>query len=335
MLRLPAEPDPKRFPDATGVVIPQALDFRGHPQNGGDKEDEKQKSEEWNRTVQRHVQECIDFGCSITDPDNNPQHAVYTAPLRTESVPVTVGEEAYTLDIQVETIRVAGVSDRDILGVRHSVTLPIAPEYFLNAYNRLNYTSAIDKFTYLVEMLEDVVVPTSATSSSTALPTSSTDWCHVAYTGDQIIPGFSIREFVTLDFMSRQHEHGMLCSRSCQHGQYEITAPPDWTASSLFTNRQRYRVPLLYYQRVLPVPDNPQACRVVQFQFSDIGGLVPPAKQTAAVVQFGIDNLPKAFALVKTAENKGIVLGTDAGVPLIDPLKSGWKQKPTDMIPGL
>jgi hypothetical protein len=70
--------------------------------------------------------------------DNKAQHAAHTAPLRTESVPVTVGEEAYTLDIQVETIRVAGVSDRDIIGVWHSVTLPIAPEYFLNAYNMVS-----------------------------------------------------------------------------------------------------------------------------------------------------------------------------------------------------
>ena len=70
--------------------------------------------------------------------DNKAQHAAHTAPLRTESVPVTVGEEAYTLDIQVKTIRVAGISDRNIIGVWHSVTLPIAPEYFLNTYNMVS-----------------------------------------------------------------------------------------------------------------------------------------------------------------------------------------------------
>jgi hypothetical protein len=327
MLRVPAEPDPERFSEATGVAIPRALDFWGHPKNGDDGKEDKNLPQ-WNRTVQQHVQECIDFGCSITDPDSdNPQYAPHITPLQTASVPVTVGEETYTLDIQVDTIRVAGVSDRDILGVRHTVTLPIAPGYFLNAYNRLNYTSAIDKYTYHVELLEDIPA------------TIATDWCHVAYTADRIFPGFSIREFVTFDFVSQLH--CMLCSRSCQHGQYETTPPPDWDISSLLTNRRRYRVPLIYYQRVLPVSDtnnniNPQACRVVQFQFSDVGGLVPPAQQTAAAVKFGLDNLPKVFALVKTAETKGIVLeGVDNGVPLEDPLKYGWKQKPTDMIPGL
>jgi len=161
-------------------------------------------------------------------------------------------------------------------------------------------------------------------------------WSHVVYTADKIIPGFAHREFVTLDFVDT--ENLLLVSRSCQHPQRPLTKVPKLRhcIRGMFTKKppkRKIRSPLCYFLHVVPLSEN--KCRVVQFQYSDMGGIILPKEQTKAVIKFGLDNLDRFYHLLNEVERKELDVGPSTKNYLANPLQNGWNQSVGDMIKGL
>lgn len=221
--------------------------------------------------------------------------------------------------IQCDGLHIAGSK---IEGVRHIAEFHLPADVVLDAYNRLNYTDIIDKYTTHVE-------------SADSIPPAEFAWMQVVWTYDRIFPVGSSRDFCTLDFVDK--ENLMLVSKSVGHPALPVTSPPGW--ASIFSGSLKeptYRVPLFYALRVVPDPQDAGRCTVVQFQWSDIAGLVPPNEIWKGVRKFGFDNIPKFRARLERATAQGIVLGKESGATyLADPLVPRWRQEPSDMIPGL
>lgn len=225
--------------------------------------------------------------------------------------------------IRAEKAPVKGVRFPDLECVRHTAEFDVDAETLFDIYVRLTYTDAIDAYTYLVEMLEEIDVGDSKRFS----------WAHVERTADKIFPMFAHRDFVVLDFVDK--ENLMAVSRSCVHPARPQTPVPTCVhglVGMCSKNPSRtLRSPLCYFQRVIPIGENKS--RVVQFQYSDMGGVIPPAEQTRAVVQFGMDNMARFYDLVQKA--KGLKVGPQAEDYLANPLLPEWRQDVADMIPGL
>ena len=159
-------------------------------------------------------------------------------------------------------------------------------------------------------------------------------WSHVVYTADKIIPGFAHREFVTLDFVDK--ENLLLVSRSCQHSQRPLTKVPKLRhcIKGMFKSpKRKLRSPLCYFLHVVPLSEN--KCRVVQFQYSDMGGIILPKEQTKAVIKFGLDNIDRFYHLLKEVQRKELNVGLSTKDYLANPLNNGWNQSVGDMIKGL
>mmetsp|Transcript_1575 Transcript_1575/g.2236 ORF Transcript_1575/g.2236 Transcript_1575/m.2236 type:complete len:319 (+) Transcript_1575:265-1221(+) len=318
MFRTPEEPNPKKHPEVKGFVLPEILDFADLYQTKNETSSRKALDD----TVNRHIEECVDMGLRLTDP----RETVNCEHVTTKVLPIKLASgKIQETEIRVESVSVAGTSDKDMKGVRHIAKLTgVKASYAFDVYNRLNYTDAIDKFTYLVEQIDSIDVPKDNKHDIA--------WNHVAYTADRLVPMFAVRDFVTFDFVSEAHM--MLNSRSCKHPLRPQTPIP--TFWSFCGDKQTYRVPLQYFLRIIPDKDDPDgSCTVVQFQYSDIGGVVPPASQTKAVIDFGLDNLPKFFAIVLRAKEKGLELGVGSKGYLKNPLEPCWRQDIQGMIPGL
>ena len=74
---------------------------------------------------------------------------------------------------------------------------------------------------------------------------------------------------------------------------------------------------------------------MVQFQYSDFGGIIPPAEHTKAVINFGFTNTQRFYRLVKTTQEKSLKVGPDVDDYLSNPLFPKWRQPVKEMIPGL
>jgi hypothetical protein len=312
MLRVPQEPDPDRFPErCKGVVIPPSLDFS----NALDIEP----------SIQNHKRACIVAALQLSDLETEP-HKEYIQHVRTETIDLKVGATGNSLQLRVDidTIQIAGVSHDGLLGVRHVTEVPLSPKAYLDGYARISYTDLVDKFTYLVELVEDRSPPGKDEK------TESDGWAHVAFTADKLAPILSERHFLTFDFISKQNN--LSVSRSCKHPKRPPTPAPTFWFNP-FGPKRTYRAPLFYFVRTLPIPNEPNKCKVVQFQFSDIGGVVPVEEQVKAVVQFGIDNTPKVVQCLVNAAKEGVKLGErDDEAYLKDPLKPSWRQNPRVML---
>lgn len=294
MNRIPKEPIAEE--GSQGVVLPEALDFT-----------QLQENTKAPGIIQKHVKDCLKLGLELTDLEREP-HAKHIKHLKT----VTKIVEKQKLELGVDAVQIAG-SPEGIFGIRHQCTLPLPARFVADGSSRLNYTNLVDKFTYIVENLQDIDARNVA-------------WCHVAHTADKLAFFMNERDFCTFDLLSSD---GMMStSRSCIH-----PARPQNPPKHLFHLMGTYRSPLMWVHRVSPLSES--ECRVVQFQYSDIGGFVPPKEQTKAVVQFGIDNIPKVFRTLLKAQEKGCSLGPGSDRYLKDPLKPRWRQNPKDMIPGL
>lgn len=221
--------------------------------------------------------------------------------------------------IKCDGLTIAGTQ---IQGIRHIAEFELSADAVLDAYNRLNYTDIIDKYTTHVECIESV-------------PTEEFSWMQVVWTYDRIFPVGATRDFVTLDFIDRKNM--MLVSKSVEHSGVPRTEKPGW--GSIFSGSLKaptYRVPLLYALRVVPCADNDKRCTVIQFQWSDIAGFVPEKYCYTGIVQFGFDNIPKFRARVQKAAEDGAIFGEVSGDEfLADPLKPHWRQLPKDVIPAL
>jgi hypothetical protein len=237
--------------------------------------------------------------------------------------------ETIDLDIRIDLVRVAGVPDPDILGVQHTVTLPINAHIFFDRINPLNYTDLVDKFTYLVKQVGEQDTEHVVDDKDN---TNDLSWFHVAYTADKLAFFMNHRDFLTADFVSEPHL--LINSRSCIHPECPTTPEPTVWALT-YKDRRIYRSPLQYFQRMIPDANDNNSCTVVQFQFSDVGGFVPSKEQTKAVVQFGIDNIPKDVSTILTAVSQGVQLGPGTPGYLDNPLIPRWRQSPKEMIPGL
>jgi hypothetical protein len=288
-------------PSITAVSWPNALDFNKlESQNAGKY-----------RVLQQHMEEMAQAGLRLTDTDKTPMELV-------------TRQTKNGMTVQAEKASVVGVSFPDLQCVRHQAEFDIDAKTVFDVYNRLNYTEAIDAYTYLVEQLEEVDCAESRFS-----------WAHVAYTGDKIMPGFAHRDFVTFDFVDA--DNLMLVSRSCVHPSRPQTPDPTCLHGivGMCSNRpsRTIRSPLCYFLRVIPLGEN--KCRVVQFQYSDVGGIVPPKSQTEAVVKFGLGNLERFNHLVKKAQTNKLKIGPEMEDYLANPLVPKWRQDVNVMIPGL
>ena len=311
--RDPQEPDLAKYPDSReGVAVPPPLDF----------ECLKKEEEDPKRFVQRYVDQCLQVGLELTDAVKDP-HAAHMGNRSTVTVETTQKQK---LDVVIDEVKIAGLSplQKDLRAVRHTIyKVPLRADVFMDGYNRLNYTDLVDKFTYFVEQVpEDTLEETAAISSTE----SDLAWCHVAYTADVLAPFLRERDFVTFDFVSRRHL--LLCSRSCAHPAYPKNVS------------KTYRVPLLFYQRVLPDADDPENhCSIVQFQMSDIGGFIAPGFAIKGIVDFGVENIPKVVSAIVQAvsndENGEETLGKGAPGYLDSPLEPSWRQNPKEMLPSL
>mmetsp|Transcript_10114 Transcript_10114/g.15527 ORF Transcript_10114/g.15527 Transcript_10114/m.15527 type:complete len:339 (+) Transcript_10114:110-1126(+) len=266
-------------------------------------------SDEIYSICKKHMIGMSEVGMSITNEKDTPMQLMLTKELKSG---ITVKAEK------------ASVVGSEIECVRHSVDLDFDAHFVLGLYSQLNYTSVIDAFTYEVKNLENI-------KSEERFA-----WAHVAYTSDRLtLPLLSHRDFVTFDFVDK--ENMLIVSRSCLHPSKPVTKPPKASdcIQGLFSNKVKrtLRSPLCYFLRVIPI--GPNQCRVVQFQHSDVGGVVPPKEQTKAVLKFGIDNLDRFHVLLLKASEKGLEVGKSADDYLADPLKDGWKQDAGAMVTGL
>lgn len=266
---------------------------------------------EYSAICQQHMEDMAHAGLRLTDADLTPMEFVTR---RTK----------HGISIQAEKARVVGVPFPDLQCVRHTSDFDMDAKTVFDVYVRLNYTKAIDQYTYLVQLLEKIDSVGDRFS-----------WAHVAYTADKIVPFFAHREFVTFDFVDA--ENLMLVSRSCLHPRRPQTMDPTCLHGILGTFSKRpsrtIRSPLCYFLRIIPLGE--KKCRVVQFQYSDIGGIVPPVEQTKAVVKFGLRSMNRFYRLLRRAQAKGLEVGPETKGYLANPLLPKWHKPVAKMIPGL
>jgi len=289
-LRVPAEPDPPKSSSrpgvtAGGIVLPRPFDFSSSPVD-----DETATSERLREYVDEAVKTSLDFCCSTReDPaEENDSPSLPANCIETVFLPIKLFNRHRTLQISVETVPVVGVSDPGLKAVRHAVRLPVRPDVLFDAVCRFCYTEAVDPFLDRVDVLERYEEAFEDDGDR------SVSWCHVTYTVDRFAPVMSARDFVSVDLASEKHL--LYFSRSCIHPD----RPPKPVPGPLLPKQRSraYRVPFMFCQHVIPDPSDPDACTLVQFQFSDIGGILKPSDQIAAVVRFGTSNIPKLLRLV-------------------------------------
>ena len=288
----------------SAVTLPNALDFIKLKESCG-------AGQEYDATCRQHMMDMVQAGLRLTDAGLTPMEHVSC---KTDS----------NITIQVEKAPVDGVPYPDLDCVRHIAEFDVDAKTVFDVYVRLNYTDAIDAYTYLVEMLEEINCGKERFS-----------WAHVAYTADKIMPFFAHRDFVTFDFVDT--ENLMLVSRSCSHPDRPQTKTPEFyhCFTGIFSKdpSRTIRSPPCYFMRVIPLGEN--KCRVVQFQYSDLGGVIPPGEQTKAVVRFGLDNLHRFNRLVQQTQIKVLGVGPHTTDYLSNPLVPKWRQPVDEMIPGL
>lgn len=220
------------------ILLPHALDFT------------KLKSDnicnkEYNTICNQHMKEMAEAGLHLTDANQTPMELI------------SHRKTKHGVVIQAEKCPVVGV-DIDIQHlecVRHTAAeLDMNAETVFDTYVKLNYTEAIDAYTYLVEQLEVI---------SSSSDDKRFGWCHVVYTADKIVPCFAHREFVTFDFVDT--ENLLLVSRSCEHHLRPSTKVPKLRhcIRGMFTKKtpkRKLRSPLCYFLRVVPLGE--KKCRV-------------------------------------------------------------------------
>lgn len=218
--------------------------------------------------------------------------------------------------IQCEGLPIAGSK---IKGIRHIAEFCLPADVVLDAYVRLNYTDIIDKYTTHVESVESI-------------PPAEFAWMQVVWTYDRIFPVGSSRDFCTFDFVDK--ENFMLVSKSVDHPALPKTSLPGW--ASIFSGSLKsptYRVPLFYALRVVPNPEDAGRCKVIQFQWSDVAGIVPANEIWKSVSNFGFDSIPKFRAQLESAIARGVVLGKESGAGfLVDPLVPRWRQQVAECL---
>lgn len=326
MLRVPQEPlvaaktttNKHAVEQDRGVRIPKALDFAQPELTTATTPDAVEQRQD---IIDKHKDACLNLALQLSDLQTEPnQRYIQRIQSTTANVPNDNGT-LIQIPIQVDTIQVAGASHEGLLGVRHVARVPMSPEAFIDGYIRVNYTNLVDPFTNRVDLVEDLTQK------------DDVNWSHVVYTVDWLAPFFSEREFVTLDFTSM--EHNLLVSRSCQHPAIPTTRPPGWCNHDY---QQRYRSPLFFFLRTIHVADLPNQCLVVQFQFSDMGGIVPIARQVKAVIQFGNVNIPKVTSCLLHAAKEGVLLlgqhtnGGETRHKVSNPLQPTRRQDPLVML---
>lgn len=222
--------------------------------------------------------------------------------------------------IKCESLELAGTK---VLGIRHIAQFDgLTADVVLDAYCRLNYTDIIDKFTTHVSVVESLPCPEDFA------------WMQAVWTYDRIFPVGASRDFVTLDYIDKMNY--MLVSKSVEHPGLPRTAQPTWgKICSGNLDAPTYRVPLLYGLKVIPDPGDAKSCKIVQFQWSDIAGIVPQDKIHTSVIDFGFDSITK-FRDRLMRLPPGCSLGAKSGQAfLADPLVPRWRQSPQEMIPGM
>lgn len=276
MSRIPQEPltDPQdtAFCSNNKVRLPPPLDFCVL---------EQLPVQERNKIANDYVNNLVDHGLMFCDPelkqlpDVSPQH------VKTLRVPLqgaTGKGRSSKISIDVETVLVEGVRC-DLKGVRHIAHhVPVNANQLFDAVCKNLYTNAVDPYLQRAELIHDL-----ATDHS---------WCHVSYTMDTFAPVLSTRDFVSIDVACE--DHLLYCSRSCRHP----VRPPLPTPAFRSKETGAFRVPFQFSLRVFPDADDPKhSCTMIQFQFSDLGGILSPAQQTSAVIRFGARNIPTLVQL--------------------------------------
>lgn len=309
MLRVPVEPVPYLTPGISGIVLPETLDF----EKLGDKSSDQAKEK-----IQQHVNSCIESATLLCSSDILSSDCAEH--VKTVQIPIELHGKHHVIDVRVDAVQVSGVMEPDNKGVRHMVKLPVNPRVLFDAVCRFGYTDTIDCYTFTVQKLQEIHIDESDDDSK-----KNISWCHVAYTADQLdLFLFSVRDFVTFDFAIEKHL--LYCSRSCIHPAQPPLPVPTFCPSR---ESRAYRVPLFFMQRVIPDEENENSCTLCQFQFSDVGGIVPPRRQTMAIVEFGINNIPKLCKLCNEYEQ---YLGPETRGYMQDPLSPSWRQRAEDNL---
>ena len=192
--------------------------------------------------------------------------------------------------------------------VRHQLEIDAPASIVLDLYNRLNYTWCVDAYTYDLYGVE-------------AIPTKDFKWLQVVHTVDQLpLPLKNIRDFVTLDFVDPHRM--MLVSKSVVHPKI-LPVPQNWIRS-----------PLCYALRVEAINEN--KCKVVQVQWSDIAGMLPPEFIKNGVENFGFEFYHRFIDMVDQCKRDKLDVGNvNSNTYLESPLKNGWIRQPIEMVPGL
>lgn len=201
MGRIPKEPSIEKQngnnETTEGLSWPSAVDFA------------KIKSEGKiaNDVCLRHMTDMAETGLRLTDAELTPMSAV-----------TSITKDAIT--VSAEKSAVLG-SLPGMECVRHSAEFNVNAQTMFDIYVRLNYTDAIDAFTYLVEQVEEI----------NAGPRFQ--WAHVVYTADKLtLPLLAHRSFVTFDFCDAKNL--MLVSRSCLHPNRRGSDVHEGVARSIF-----------------------------------------------------------------------------------------------------
>ena len=75
-------------------------------------------------------------------------------------------------------------------------------------------------------------------------------------------------------------------------------------------------------------PIGPHRCKIVQVQWSDIGGVVPEPSIMPSVADFGYDNMNRFAAIIKATYEGGSEVGSLSVGRLSNPLLPSWRQDP-------
>ncbi|KAL7546547.1 hypothetical protein ACHAWF_013788, partial [Thalassiosira exigua] len=256
--------------------------------------------DERDAACREHMAKLVEDALRLSDPDRTPM----------ESSTHRTGKSGVV--VRVDKSPVLGVRVPDLECVRHAADFDLDARTLLDVWVRLFCTDAVDAYAYRVERLDTVDCAASGRFK----------WAHVARTADDILPFLAHRDFVALNFV----DEGALtlACRSCAHPSRPPTRFPTCLDSLLgpFTKRpsRTVRAPLFWFVRAVPLGED--KCRLVQFQFADVGGIVPPAEQTKAAVKFGLRNMDRVYRLAKRAREKGLDVGPNATDYLADPILS-------------
>jgi len=211
-----------------------------------------------------------------------------------------------------EKLNVAGTN---IPLMKHTSYMNFPAKLVFRVCHSLTYSSVVDNYAFHVEC-KDII------------NTKRYDWAHVTWTVDNISPFFDVRDFCTLDFV---HSTDMISmSKSVEHPIIPRTDVPSKMSGIMkkTVKSRSYRVPLVWFLKVIPLDD--KNCKVVQVQWSDVGGCISHERICTSVEKFGYDSNKRLKKIVSHVEKRKL---STPGIK--SPIIPSWNRDANKIIPGL